>query len=270
MGRALAELYRRQPVYAALGAALLLSAPLLVLLELVDPRTVDGIGVWVKPVKFAVSLGLYALTLAFFVPWMRSGDAGGRISRLVVALVAVAVIYETGWLWAASALGIRSHFNMDGGLFTILYPVAGIMAVILVLGPLTIGLSVLKGRQAALNPAMSEAIGWGLVLTSLLTLIAALPMSNPFAALGGTKFGPGEGLFGWRVPGSDLRAAHFFATHALHALPLAGFVISRVMAGPVGVALVRLVAAAYAAGVLWLALGVFTGRDLPGFLVSPF
>jgi hypothetical protein len=34
-------------------------------------------------------------------------------------------------------------------------------------------------------------------------------------------------LFGWSLNGGDLRAAHFIGTHAMHLLPLVGFLLVR-------------------------------------------
>ena len=36
-------------------------------------------------------------------------------------------------------------------------------------------------------------------------------------------------ILGWSREVGDLRAAHFFATHALHALPLAGVIATRLL-----------------------------------------
>ena len=40
-------------------------------LQLVDPRTLHGVNVWVKPVKFLVSVGVFSLTAAWFFGYIR-------------------------------------------------------------------------------------------------------------------------------------------------------------------------------------------------------
>lgn len=266
----LSELWRRQPVFAFFGYFLLLSVPVLFALSMIDDRMVDGINVWVKPLKFSVSLSFYSLTLAFFMPWMREGGSKGGSFRLIVFLYLLAMVFEIFWLWSASYLGIRSHFNDDGGLYTILYPVSGLFATILVLAALAMGISALRGRRARPDPVLTAAIGWGLILTFVLTLIAAFPLSDPFSNLGGSKNGYGEGFFGWRVEGGDLRSAHFFATHSLHTVPIFGWLVSRTVPAALGMWIVRLGAAAWAVFVLMLAFSVHQGQDLPAVFHQPF
>ena len=57
------ELERRQPKLAAWGLLLVLAAIPLTIAGFVDPRTINGVGVLVKPVKFLVSTGVYLWTL---------------------------------------------------------------------------------------------------------------------------------------------------------------------------------------------------------------
>jgi len=267
----LAELWRRHPIYAALGYFQLAGVPVYLILMQMDPTQVDGINVWVKPLKFGVSLGFFSLTLAFFAKWMRDGARQTILQRLVVALYVIAILFETYWLNSASYLGIRSHFNTDGGLYTILYPLSGLAAVFLVLAAFAMGVSVLRNRRNALNPAMAEAIGWGLVLTFILTPAFGFLLSSPVENFGGSKNGYGDGYFGWRMLGGDLRAVHFFATHALHVIPAAGFVVSRVFKQGAGIWINRLIVLVYAGLIVHLGIGIVTrGADLPEIFRSPF
>ena len=98
-------------------------------------------------------------------------------------------------------------------------------------------------------------LGLGLILTFVLTLIAAGTMSSMPGHLVGTPVtGARLPIVGWSREVGDLRPAHFFATHALHVVPLAGFAGSR--------AVVWLAAAAFAAGTMGIfALGLM-GRPL--------
>ena len=62
-----AELLRRERRLALFGFALLALLLPLALAWGIDERTLRGANVWLKPMKFALSLGLFALTTAWFV-----------------------------------------------------------------------------------------------------------------------------------------------------------------------------------------------------------
>ncbi|MEM1381463.1 MAG: hypothetical protein AAGH41_12645 [Pseudomonadota bacterium] len=267
--RWLGELFRRHRTYTVLMVWFAIATPMFAVLMAFDARQVDGANVWLKSVKFGGSFVTYYFALAFFARWMPPGSKDRFWQRAAVVAMVIAIVYEFVWLTAAGYLGIRSHYNYDGGLFTILYPVAGLMALILVLGALAMGTAILRGKHDAPNPAMAAAIGWGLVLVFILTPIVGFPLSNGPTNLGGSFNGYGEGLFGWRVPGGDLRAAHFLATHALHVVPLVAFLPTRIFKDALGIWLVRLIALGYAAVVLVLAINVVRGQDLPAILRMP-
>jgi hypothetical protein len=72
-------------------------------------------------------------------------------------------------------------------------------------------------------------------------------------------------LFGWLRYAGDLRVAHFFATHALHFVPLAGWLIARIVsANEPGSSQSRRIALSvsllYAFGVLFVFLQALSGK----------
>ncbi|MEO1658778.1 MAG: hypothetical protein AAFR65_13775 [Pseudomonadota bacterium] len=267
---AIRALYRRHRTFTVIGFTILALVPIVLVLMQIDDRTTDGQNVWLKPLKFYASLGTYSLTLAFYSAWMSERGRNSLFFKSVVFWFSVAMIFEVIWLMSASAQGIRSHFNDDGGLYTILYPISGLFAIVLVFTGMVMGFSVLRARKEASNQGLAEAIGWGLVLTFFLTAVSVSPLTNPYGDLGGSKTGYHDGIFGWRMERGDLRAAHFFGTHALHVIPAIMLLPSLVLPRGLSVSLARLVAVAYAAAVTWLALLVIGGGDLPEIFRSPF
>ena len=72
----LAELIARQRPLALYGLALLMLALVGAAMQIVDPRVLaSGVSVWVKPVKFLVSVGVFALTAAWFFGYIRPTTA---------------------------------------------------------------------------------------------------------------------------------------------------------------------------------------------------
>ncbi|NJR13161.1 MAG: hypothetical protein HC779_01130 [Phyllobacteriaceae bacterium] len=98
---------------------------------------------------------------------------------------------------------------------------AGLLAVLLTLPSLVMGIAIGRNAHTGLGQALRLSIALGLVLTFFATVIVAGYLSSS----GGHFVGQSTrqlSLMGWSRDGGDLRVAHFLATHALHALPLAG------------------------------------------------
>lgn len=219
----IAELYGRQPLLAVTGLALvLLMAPLAVGIY-VDPRTLQGVSVWDKPFKFALSFSVYMLTLTYFLGWIRPEARNGRLLQTALKVGVVATVIEVTWILVQAARGVLSHFNYSTQIETALYVSMGLGAVLITAMSLVVGWEIWRRPHEALPPALRTAGALGLTVTFLLTLVTAGYLS----AYGGHFVGPGtsseEGLafMGWARDGGDLRVPHFFATHAMHVVPLA-------------------------------------------------
>jgi hypothetical protein len=117
-----------------------------------------------------------------------------------------------------------------------------------------------------LSAAVRTGLVWGLGLTLLLTLVTAQTLSGMDShwASGTQNDAAGLWLLGWSRDGGDLRAAHFFATHAMHAVPLAALACARLF-GPAARAPVHFAALAYAGFV-----AVVFVRALSGLPLIPF
>jgi hypothetical protein len=196
--------------------------PLSLALLVLDPRVLDGEALWLKPLKFQVSMAVLMGTLLLAVA--ASGLGASFWVRIPSVAVAATALYELTFLNIQAARGVRSHFNADtlfdriGG--TIMAGGAGV----LVLGAALIGIAILialamKGR-AALDEPVLLALGLGLALGGWLggyTGSAIGANGGPFV---GAAAGPFVPLMGWSLTGGDLRIAHFLGLHAMQALPL--------------------------------------------------
>lgn len=183
-----------------------------------DPRQFQGDGIWLKPLKFHLALAVYTGTLALFALLLPQGSFITRRWRAYIGLVILCILAELLWIGAAAALGTASHFNQSG-LWAPIYNLMGLAAVILTSLSLAMGLVFWRHRA---DPLML-AIALGLILTFLLTIpIAGTLASLPGHLVGTPVTGARVPLMGWSTEVGDLRLPHFLATHALHAVPLAG------------------------------------------------
>lgn len=241
-------LHARQPKLAAFGLLFLLAAVPLVLAGLIDPRTINGVSVWVKPVKFLLSTVIYLWTLAWFTGYLGTQSRASLGGRYVVHGSVLFATLELAWIIGMSVAGQPSHFNRASPAGAFLYGLAGLVAVGLTASMLVQGVQLARDRTVALAPAFRLALVLGSLLGGVGTLVfAGVLASGQGHWVGGiASDAAGLPLLGWSRTGGDLRVAHFWATHAQQLVPLAGALLAGV-AGRWATPATALAALAYAA-----------------------
>jgi len=197
-----------------------------------DPRVLTGAPIWVKPFKFAVSLGIYGLTIAWMLSVLPRRSRVGEWAAVVI--VAVAVI-EEAIIVLQAARGTTSHYNEATPFDAALWKAMGLSIMMLFVSHLIIAVAALRQRIQDRTIAYGMRLGLGL---SLLGMLAAVPMVIPRGepeidgvagahSVGVPDGGPGLLFLGWSTTGGDLRIGHFFGLHALQVLPLLAFLLTR-------------------------------------------
>jgi hypothetical protein len=195
-----------------------------------DDRVLVGAPIWLKPFKFAVSLGIYAVTVAWLLSLV-TGRRAHRIGAIAATTIAVVGTIEISIIVGQVIRGRRSHFNVATTLDATLWSIMGSTIMLLWIATFVIG--VLLVRQPMLDRATAWAIRLGIAV-SLAGMAVAYPMTLPTAdqagsatptvagshSVGVPEGGPGMPLTGWSTTGGDLRVPHFIGLHALQALPL--------------------------------------------------
>lgn len=253
------RLWNDAPAFTGLTLFIALTAVPVLAAALIDPRMFLDAPVWQKPLQFHLALAIYTLTLAFFARYLSQGMAP-RGWRIYAAVVCFCILAELVWVGGAASYGTASHFNLASAAMGAIYGLMGLFAVILTSASAVMGVAIWRNRNTGLAPALHLSIGLGLILTFVLTLIAAGTMSSmPGHWIGTPTTGAALPILGWSREVGDLRVAHFFATHALHVIPLAGLLATR-LAPPTGRALVLTTAAAYASLVAFAMWQAFQGQ----------
>jgi hypothetical protein len=213
---------------AATGPALLL-----------DPREIMAAPAWMKPAKFAASIAIYTLTLAWVFTYLRDWP---RTRRMVSWVTAVTLLLEIVIIDLQAWRGTTSHFNVgtvvDGTLFTIM----GLAILVQTLAAIAVAVALWR------QPFADRPIGWALRLGMTITICGAMTgglMTQPTRAqvedaragnpmkvsgahtVGAPDGGPGLPGTGWSREHGDLRVAHFLGLHALQLLPLIALVFAR-------------------------------------------
>jgi len=210
-----------------LSAAMGLLAVAATIGAIVDPREVLGVNLWFKPLKFAISIAIYSVTLSWLLSLIerrrRFFWTLGTVS--VVGLVAEIVI-----IVGAAALGGTSHFNVSTPLSTALWSVMAVSITVVWMIVLVVSIALLRADLG--DRARTVAIRAGALL-AVVGMGLAFLMTSPNAqqladfqgvagahAVGIADGGPGLPLLGWSTVAGDLRIPHFVGMHALQFFPL--------------------------------------------------
>lgn len=242
------------PRLAAQGAAFILALALpLALAAMLDTRTIAGISIWVKPLKFSASIALHLLTIGLLAGLLNRAARDGWWIRTWTVLAVVASLGEMIYIATQAARGRASHFNLETPFEATAYGIMGIGAVAMVTATLVLGVAIRQQARPDVAAGLRLGAVVGLVAGSAATLVTAGVLgANEGHWVGGIRSDLGGlPIVGWSTTGGDLRVAHFFATHAMQGLPLVGLIADRLVP-------TRARAAVIAATVVWLAIVVAT------------
>ena len=211
----LRELRARHPAMATVGLALLLAMlPALVALAL-DDRSLRGVNVWVKPLKFMAASGLFLLTLAWFTDLVDPAWRHRRLMRWTAGLAITMAVAEVAYITVQGALGQPSHYNFSDRLHLTMYSLMGIAATVMTATQAMLAVAIVRHGRAGVSPLWRAAVVTGLLLGFLMGAAAGglLGSMQPPA-------GSGWPIVGWHLGGGDLRPAHFLGLHITQILPL--------------------------------------------------
>jgi hypothetical protein len=197
----------------------------------VDGRVLTGQPIWAKPLKFSLSIAIYAVTLSWLIEQL---PRARRLTWWLGTVITVLLVLEQVVIVGAVLRGTTSHFNAGTPLDAALYAAMGMAIAGVWVATLILGLILF--RNPGPDRARTLAIRTGTVV-ALIGMAVAFLMTIPTGAqieaggrivgahtVGAVDGGAGLPLLGWSTVGGDLRVPHFIGMHALQLLPL--FVIA--------------------------------------------
>lgn len=205
----------------------------------VDPRTITAAPAWLKPAKFAVSIAIYTLTLAWIFSLIPEWQ---RTRRIIGWTTAVVMVLEMAIISLQAFRGTTSHFNIATPFDGVLFGIMGAAILLQTLSTISVAVALWRHRFG------DVALGWALRLGMTITIIGALTggmMTRPTRqqldaanagatmtvvgahTVGAPDGGPGLPGTGWSTSHGDLRIPHFLGLHALQILPFVALVLGR-------------------------------------------
>lgn len=182
----------------------------------IDDRMLMGVNVWIKPLKFCLSGGIYILTLGYLINFYPYSSRKKNIIRNIVSWT---LLIEIAIIVFQAARGVQSHYNestlMDGLLFAAMGILIGINVLIMVLFIID---------TARLKLKTPKSIQWAILMGWLVVFFGSWVGGQMIGQMahnvGVADGGAGLPLVNWSTVAGDLRIAHFFGLHGIQIIPL--------------------------------------------------
>lgn len=232
-------LWSENPPLTLSSLVMALAVPILLIALVADPRLLEGQPLWMKPLKFAVSIALYCFTLQLILRFLQGGsERQQRAVRWISWGVAALFLVEVLAIFGQAARGRVSHFNNETPEDALIFGTMGTAVMGLFILHLILSWFLIKQESSEL--VIGSGLRTGLFI-SLLGMAAAYPMVTPTAeniaafergeqptrvgahTVGAPDGGPGMPVTGWSSEAGDLRIAHFVGLHGMQILPLFAF-----------------------------------------------
>ena len=189
----------------------------------IDDRTLVGVNVWIKPLKFAISLAFYIGTLTFLMSFYPYSKLKRRIINIVVSWT---LFIEMTIVMVQALRGVQSHYNQSNLLDGLLFAAMGILIAINVLIMILLAFDALRLRlNTTLSIKWSIVLGWTVVIIG--SWVGGQMIGQMAHNVGVADGGPGLPVLNWSTIAGDLRVAHFFGLHGIQIIPGFAYLLSR-------------------------------------------
>ena len=198
---------------------LCLSIIFIVLTKLTTTQ-VHGVNTWFKPFKFAVSIGVFAWTMAWYCHYLANFNMT-PFNWVVIILFGYEIIYIT----FQASQGQMSHFNVSTSTHSMLYSLMGLAAAVVTIYTAYIGLLFFTQPFPDLPNYYIWAIRLGILIFVIFSFEGGLMGSRMNHSVGAINDNSNWWIVGWSKTVGDLRVSHFIGMHALQLLPLLSFYV---------------------------------------------
>lgn len=253
-------LVERNKLLAFLGLAHGLLFTALLIGSFSNETQVLGINSFYKPMKFALSIWVYAWTMAWLLPYLNKPRAVQLYSWVAV----ITLGFEQGSITSQALRGELSHFNRSSAYGMVLFALMGVFIVTFTLWTAYVTVLFFRQRTFTIPTASVWGIRAGLVCFVGFSLLGGYISSLAGHTVGAVDGGPGLPFVNWSRAAGDLRIAHFLGIHGLQVLPLLGYLASRYTNPKTAPQRVLVGSLLYAGLILFTLIGALAGRTLFG------
>ncbi|MEV0664917.1 hypothetical protein ACIBI3_16625 [Actinomadura luteofluorescens] len=200
----------------AIGAALMASGLLHLVVFAVDGGPWTGPVSWRKPVTFGLSFGLTLLTIAWVSAFVR---LGARARTVILGVFAADCVVEVALITLQAWRRVPSHFNEETAFDTAVTRMLAAGGGVLVVTLVALAVASFR-RNGEIAPSMRLAVRSGFA-----ALMLALASGAAMIARGVTTVESGDQQAAYHVVAA-LKPAHFVTMHAILVLPLLAWLLT--------------------------------------------
>jgi hypothetical protein len=213
----------KNPILFWLGAAHFVVFLLLLAYFPFNNTLVLGINSTMKPMKFALSIGLFSWTMALILQCV---DAVRKVKIYSWAAV-ICLSFEQFAITLQAFSGQVSHFNKTDAFGIVLYALMGVFIVTITLWTGFMTYVFIRQKTYNLPLAVSLGIKIGLIYCVIFSLFGGYVSGLQGHTVGAADGGVGLPFLNWNRFYGDLRVAHFFGIHSLQIIPLFAFLMEK-------------------------------------------
>ena len=179
----------------------------------------SGVNSLNKPIKFALSIGVYSWTMSWFIHYLKADFSINSFAWVTVILFGFEIIYIS----LQAFKGELSHFNLSTPSTSFMFGLMGIAATIVTLYTADIAVLFFTSESSGLPDYYLWSIRLGLIIFVIFSLEGFVMGSNLSHTIGGEDGNHGWAFLNWSRQYGDPRVAHFIGMHALQIIPLVSF-----------------------------------------------
>jgi hypothetical protein len=215
------DLKSRNEILFYFGSANLMLSIILLLISIYLPIELNSTNAWYKPIKFALSIGIYSLSMAWYMHYLPSAKVVELCSWIIVVMLGLEIIY----IVVQASRGQLSHFNHSTALYSNLYILMAIAATVVAFVSLYIGILFCTTSFPDLPAYYIWSIRFALFLFFIFSMEGFVMGANLSHTIGAEDGGQGLPFLNRSTRFGDARVAHFIGMHALQVLPLLAFFV---------------------------------------------
>jgi hypothetical protein len=212
------NLYTRNATLYYFGLTCFVLAALFIILSRMTNVQVYNVSAWYKPLKFALSIGLYAWTMAWYCDYLPNFNI-----KLFNWSTIVLLGFEIVYIAIQAYRGQLSHFNVSSPMYSALYMCMAAAASLVTIYTAYIGLLFFTQSFSTLPNHYLWAIRLGIIIFVVFSFEGFVMGSRMTHTIGGPDGEAGIALLNWSTKYGDPRIAHFIGMHALQVLPIIAY-----------------------------------------------